>query len=167
ILWNDLPYDRSNPSTWTEPVSRLGMYSQKPFVESVNTPKLHNAFDQLIGKDRWIPCRSVGTFPVRFPSTQQPIDTGKHVDASFPGNDPNNFLEWRVNVQSKGRALLMLILFSDVDALDAPTIIYKGSNIDVARLLFTDGDFVLSLTELAYKIYELSHMEAVYDTCKA
>lgn len=95
ILWNDLPCNKSDPSTWIEPVIRLGMYIDEPFINSVNTLKLHIAFNQLIGKDKWIPCRSVGTFPVRFPSVQQPADTGKHVDASFPGNDVNNYLEWR------------------------------------------------------------------------
>src|SRR5690606_28837951 len=32
-----------------------------------------------------------------------------------------DFLEWRANVTSKGRALLMLFLFSDVGDRDAPT----------------------------------------------
>ncbi|QNF33652.1 phytanoyl-CoA dioxygenase family protein [Adhaeribacter swui] len=167
ILWNDLPCDRSNPSTWTEPVIRLGMYTQEPFVESVNTLKLHNAFNQLIGKDRWLPCRNVGTFPIRFPSDKQPNDTGKHVDASFPGNDPNNYFEWRVNVKSKGRALLMLILYSDVSENDAPTIIYKGSHLDMAKLLSKEGDLGLSFMELANKLDALPQREEVYATGKA
>lgn len=167
ILWNDLPCDKSNPSTWTAPVIRLGTYTNEPFVNSVNTPKLHSAFDQLIGKEKWIPCRAVGTFPVRFQSGQQPNDTGKHVDASFPGNDPNNFLEWRVNVKSKGRALLMLILYSDVSESDAPTVIYEGSHIDVARLLSKEGDLGLSFMELAGKLSELPKRKEVYAAGKA
>jgi len=154
-LWNDIPYDRSDPSTWTAPVVRLGMYAQPPFVESINTPRLHSAFNQLVGEGRWIPCRSVGTFPVRFPSAVQPNDNGKHVDASFPGNDPNNYFEWRINVTSKGRALLMLVLYSDVGEHDAPTIIDKGSHIDVAKLLREEGDDGLSFMELASKVNEL------------
>ena len=167
ILWNDLPCNKSDPSTWIEPVIRLGMYIDEPFINSVNTLTLHIAFNQLIGKDKWIPCRSVGTFPVRFPSVQQPADTGKHVDASFPGNDVNNYLEWRVNVKSKGRALLMLILYSDVSIHDAPTVIYKGSHIDVAKLLSTKGDAGLSFMELAGKLDELPKRKEVYATGKA
>jgi hypothetical protein len=167
ILWNDLPCDRSNPSTWVEPVIRLGMYTNEPFVNSVNTPKLLSAFNEVIGKDKWIPCRSVGTFPVRFPSDQQPNDTGKHVDASFPGNDPNNFFEWRVNVKSKGRALLMLVLYSDVSENDAPTVIYEGSHIDVARLLYKEGDSGLSFMELAGKLDKLPKRKEVFATGKA
>jgi hypothetical protein len=167
ILWDDLLCDRSDPTTWTEPVIRLGMYTHPPFIDSINTAKLYHAFNQLVGPDRWIPCRSMGTFPVRFPSAQMPNDTGKHVDASFPGNDPDNYLEWRVNLKSKGRALLMLVLFSDVSEADAPTVIYKGSHLDVARLLSKEGDWGLSFMELAEKVERLPKREEVYATGKA
>lgn len=167
ILWNDLPCERSNPQTWTEPVIRLGMYTQPPFIESLNTKKIHLIFDQLVGKDRWIPCRNVGTFPIRFPSIQKPNDTGKHVDASFAGHDPNNYLEWRINVRSKGRALLMLVLYSEVSENDAPTIIYEGSHIDVAKLLAKEGEFGLSFMQLANKLDELPKRKEVYATGKA
>lgn len=167
ILWNDLPCDRSDPSSWKEPVIRLGMYTQQPFIESLNTEKLNCSFNQLIGEGKWIPCQSVGTFPVRFPSGQQPNDTGKHVDAGFPGNDPGNYFEWRVNVKSKGRALLMLVLYSDVSENDAPTIIYESSHIDIARLLAKEGDSGLSFIELARKIEELPNRKEVYAIGKA
>jgi hypothetical protein len=167
ILWSDLPCDRLNPSTWTKPVIRLGMYSQQPFVESLNTPKLIATFNQLVGEGKWIPCRNVGTFPVRFPSTHQPNDTGKHVDVSFPGNEPTNYFEWRANIKSKGRALLMLVLYSDVSKNDAPTIVYEGSHIDIARLLWQEGDFGLSFMQLAGKIDGLPTRKAVYATGKA
>ena len=166
-LWNDIPFERSDPDSWIEPVIRLGMYTQQPFIESVNTGKLYSAFDQLIGKNRWIPCRSVGTFPVRFPSVHQPKDTGKHVDAGFPGDDPGNYPEWRVNLRSKGRALLMLALYSDVSENDAPTVIYEGSHVDVARLLSKEHDRGLSFMELASRLDELPKRKEVYATGRA
>lgn len=167
ILWKDIPFERSNPNSWTEPVFRLGMYSSKPFVDSVNTPQLHNAFNQLVGENIWIECRSVGTFPIRFPAEKQANDTGKHVDASFAGTDPKNYLEWRVNVKSKGRVLLILVLYSDVSENDAPTIVYKGSHIDVAKLLADKGDWGLSFTELANKLNELPQRDEVQSIGKA
>lgn len=167
ILWNDIPFERYNPQTWTEPVVRLGMYSQQPFIDSVNTLKLHSAFNQLIGFNKWIPCQSVGTFPVRFPGDKQPNDTGKHVDASFPGDDAANYFEWRVNVRSKGRALLMLVLYSDVSETDAPTIIYEKSHIDVAKLLYPEGDSGLSFISLSSKLNGLPKREGTYATGKA
>ena len=33
----------------------------------VNTPALHEAFDQLVGPGRWVPRTGLGTFPIRFP----------------------------------------------------------------------------------------------------
>lgn len=167
ILWDDLPCNKSNSATWTDPVIRLGMYTDQPFIDSINTAKLKNAFNQLVGVDRWIPCRSVGTFPVRFPSVQVPNDTGKHVDASFPGTDPRNYLEWRVNIKSKGRALLMLVLYSDVSEADAPTVVYKGSHLDVARILSKEDNWGLSFMELAGKVEALPKREEVYATGKA
>lgn len=166
-LWQDIPFERSNPESWVEPVVRLGMYAQQPFQDSLNTAGLHSAFDQLVGQGKWIPCRSVGTFPVRFPAEKQPNDLGKHVDASFPGEDPNNYFEWRVNARSKGRALLMLALYSDVSENDAPTVIYEGSHLDVARLLSREGDQGLSFMELAGRLDDLPKRKAVHATGKA
>lgn len=151
ILWQDTGCDRDNPATWTKPVIRLGLYGQQPFAEAANTPVLHDAFDGLVGKGRWLLRNNLGTFPVRFPSADDPGDTGWHIDASFalPSTDPNDFLDWRINVSSEGRALLMLFLFSDVGENDAPTRIRAGSHLDIARRLAPAGEDGLSLRELA------------------
>lgn len=148
ILWRDSGCDPDNAATWTKPVIRLGMFGQKPFLDSANTPVLHAAYDQLAGAGRWLPCRSMGTFPVRFPSATDPGDSGWHVDASFGWEHPD-FMEWRVNVASRGRALLMLFLFSDIGERDAPTRIRRGSHLDMARQLAPAGDAGLTLRELA------------------
>lgn len=148
ILWRDTGCDPDDASTWTRPVIRLGHYSQAPFIAAANTPILHAAFDQLVGRDHWHPCMSVGTFPVRFPSPDDPGDAGWHIDVSFGLDDPD-FLAWRANVVSKGRALLMLMLFSDVGEADAPTRIRAGSHRDIARMLAPAGEAGLSLRELA------------------
>ncbi|CAN1723593.1 protein of unknown function [Hyphomicrobium sp. 1Nfss2.1] len=57
-------------------------------------------------------------------------------------------MDWRVNVVSKGRALLMLFLFSNVGERDAPTRIRVGSHADIARALAPAGDAGLTLREL-------------------
>jgi hypothetical protein len=151
ILWRDTGCDERNPASWTKPVIRLGMYGQEPFARAANTPVLHKAFDQLVGPGRWRPRVDLGTFPIRFPSPADPGDTGWHIDTSFPPEiaDANDFLNWRANVTSKGRALLMLFLFSDVGENDAPTRIRTGSHLDIARMLAPAGERGLSLRELA------------------
>jgi hypothetical protein len=83
ILWKDTGCDPADPSTWTKAVIRLGNYDQEPFRKAANMPALHEAFDQLMGKGKWLPRNSLGTFPVRFPSEESPSDTGWHGKASF------------------------------------------------------------------------------------
>jgi hypothetical protein len=151
ILWRDTGCDPDDPATWTKPVIRLGMYGDAPFARAANTPVLHEAFDLLVGPDRWLPRQDLGTFPVRFPSAEDPGDAGWHIDVSFDpgGTNPYDYLSWRANVASKGRALLMLFLFSDVGPDDAPTRIRAGSHIDIARMLAPAGEDGISLRDLA------------------
>src|SRR5260221_1124966 len=167
ILWKDTGCHPTDADTWTKPVIRLGFYSQEPFLKAVNTPALCAAFDQLVGKRNWVGRSSIGTFPVRFPGTKDPRDTGWHVDGSFPGSGSADFSTWRVNVKSKGRALLMLFLFSDVTDPDAPTRIRTGSHLDVARLLAARGDDGMSFMELAGKLEITSERRQVLATGKA
>jgi hypothetical protein len=148
MLWAATGCDPDDPATWTQPVIRLGMFTQPPFIDAANTPRLHAAFDQLVGQGRWRPPAAVGTFPVRFPSAVDAGDTGWHIDMSF-GTDTPDFMSWRANVHSKGRALLMLFLFSDVGEHDAPTRIRVGSHADIARRLAPAGEQGLTLRELA------------------
>jgi hypothetical protein len=145
ILWKDTGCDPDNPTTWTKPVIRLGDYPQPPFREAANMPILYEAFDSLVGKGRWLPRYSLGTFPIRFPSPEEPGDTGWHAEASFAGDDGS----WRLNVNSKGRSLLMLFLFSDIDEETAPTRILVGSHLDVPKMLQPAGENGLSFIELA------------------
>src|SRR5438552_18428000 len=84
ILWRDVGASPDDPSTWTQPVVRLGMYGGPPFREAANTRRLHTAFDQLVGEGGWLPRTDLGTFPVRFPSDEAPGDDGWHIDTSFP-----------------------------------------------------------------------------------
>ena len=151
ILWRDTGSLENDPKTWTKPVIRLGIYSQEPFVQAANTPLLHQAFDQLAGANRWLPRTSLGTFPIRFPSRKDPGDAGWHIDTSFPPDtgDTGDYFDWRVNVNSKGRALLMLFLFSDIGEKDAPTRIRVASHLDVASMLAPFGERGRSLKELA------------------
>lgn len=167
ILWQDLPGDPKDPSSWTQPVIRLGEYFQEPFQKAANTPQLIKAYDQLAGAGNWLPRMSLGSFPVRFPSQEEPKDTGWHVDASFPGENAHNYFEWRINVQSKGRALLMLFLFSDVGENDAPTRIRVGSHLDVAKILAPAGDAGLSFMELAQQLNDTDERVEAFATGQA
>lgn len=147
-LWAEIGLSPDEPHTWTKPVVRVASKSTPAFVQAANTDRLHAAFNQLVGEDRWISPTGLGTFPIRFPSSEAPGDDGWHVDVSFGLENPD-FMEWRANVKSSERALLMLFLLSDVGADDAPTRIRRGSHATIARELLPYGERGATLRELS------------------
>lgn len=167
ILWRETGCNPDDPATWTKPVVWLGNYNQPPFREAANTPELHRAFDQLVGPGRWIPRTGLGSFPIRFPSSEESGDSGWHVDAGFPGDQPDDYLQWRINVYSKGRALLMLFLFSDIGRMDAPTRIRVGSHLEVSAILKPAGEAGMTAIELATKLAATAHLTEVAATGEA
>ena len=167
ILWQQTGCSPDDPETWMQPVIRIGELTDEPFLKAANTEILHSAFDQLVGENNWIPKESLGSFPIRFPSKEPAVDTGWHVDASFPGEDLGNYFEWRINVASKSRGLLMLFLFSDVTDQDAPTILKIGSHLDVATILAPVGEKGLSFMELAQQLNTIPERQEALATGKA
>lgn len=146
-LWAATGLSPDEPQHWTQPVIRIASMSTPAFVQAANTPRLHRAYDQLAGPGRWIAPQGLGTFPIRFPSPDAPGDDGWHVDMSF--GDSADFMDWRANVKSSGRALLMLFLFSDVGPDDAPTRIRKGSHATIARELLPYSEAGATLRQLS------------------
>ncbi|MGL4178434.1 MAG: phytanoyl-CoA dioxygenase family protein [Dermatophilaceae bacterium] len=146
-LWRAVGYDRDDPSTWAEPVRWVPYLTGEPFARAADAPALVDALDTLVGPDRWVPRREVGSFPLRFPHPDEPDDAGWHIDASFlpDGVEPRvetfgGYTDWRVNVSSKGRAALLLFLFSEIGEQDAPTRIRVGSHLDVPAVLAPYGE---------------------------
>jgi hypothetical protein len=119
VIWSELTQRgllRDEPSTWTEPVVRIPCPEGGPFAEAGTAPLLREACDQLIGPSRWWRRAGVGgTIPVRFPSESDRGDAGWHIEASYQTGG-----QWRVNAGSRGRGLLALYLFTDVDRASAP-----------------------------------------------
>lgn len=147
-LWGAMGLSPDRPEGWDRPVIRLGFQTAPPFVAAANTPRLHRAYDQLAGPGRWLPPGGLGTIPVRFPVAAPPGDDGWHVDVSF-GTDQPDFMDWRANVKSSGRALLMLFLLSDVGPRDAPTRIRVASHRVIARELLPFGEAGATLRQLS------------------
>jgi hypothetical protein len=147
LLWSQIDAEPDDPSTWRQPVYWVGDMAQEPFARAANTPALHDAFDTLVGPGRWRPRGSLGAFPLRFPHVDEPDDAGWHIDASFPSPDTGEYT-W-VNVHSRGRALLMLFLFTAVGEADAPTRIRIGSHHDTPAVLEPYGDRGVSMFTIA------------------
>lgn len=151
-LWADIGLSADEPNNWTKPVVRVPSKSTAAFLEASNTPSLHAAFDQLVGPSRWLAPTGLGTFVIRFPSPEAPNDDGWHIDVSLGFEHPD-FMEWRANIKSSGRALLMLFLLSDVGPDDAPTRIRRGSHAAIAKELLPYGEQGATLRQLSAKGY--------------
>ena len=135
LLWPKIGCHADLPHAWIRPVIRCPSWDAAPFTHAVNTSRLHASFDQLVGRGRWRARRNPGLFVIRFPSQGDPGDAGWHIDGSFDVGG-----EWWVNLRSRGRALLMLFLFTDVGPDDAPTRILVGSHLDVPPVLEPLGE---------------------------
>ncbi|GAA4983995.1 phytanoyl-CoA dioxygenase family protein [Actinopolymorpha pittospori] len=143
VIWDRLAeqgVSRTDPSSWSAPVVRIncpeGGTEGRPFAAAGTAKPLWEAYDQLIGPDRWWKREGIGgTLPVRFPSTEDPGDAGWHVESSFPVGDT-----WRTNVRSRDRGLLALFLLTDVGPDDAPTRVRAGSHVDAAKVLARGGE---------------------------
>jgi hypothetical protein len=127
---------RNTPGTWTAPTVPLPCPDSEPFAIAAASPKLHTAYDRLIGKGRWTKRRGVGgEVPVRFPSEEWPGNTGYHVEGNWWGGD-----EYWTNVRSRGRGLTAFFLFSDIGPSDAPTRLVVGSHLYVPWVLAQAGE---------------------------
>ena len=139
VVWADLGelgIEREDRATWTRPLVWIPCPEGGPFVEAGTSPVLWDAYDQLIGPDRWPPRQGVGGhIPVRFPAEVDPGYAGWHFDSGTPRGDKT----W-ASVHSPTRALLSLFLFTDVGEDDSPTLLLRGSHLDVAAVLGGAGD---------------------------
>ena len=115
--------DPLDPATWTKPVVRFACPEGPAFAAAGTSAALSAVYDELLAPGGWIPPRGVGgTVPVRFPSTTDPGDAGWHIDGSYDVDG-----RWWVNVQSRGRGLLVLFLFTDVGDQDAPILVHRAT----------------------------------------
>ena len=117
------------------PVQRVLASVDPAVVATANTTRLTDAFDRVVGPGAWSPIRGMGSFVARFPSEADPGDAGWHCDGGFL-RDGGYWL----NARSEGRALLVLLLYTDVGPDDAPTRLRLGSHRVVAPILEPYGE---------------------------
>lgn len=59
-LWAEIGLSPDRPDGWTRPVVRVASKATRPFIAAANTPRLHSAYDRLVGKGRWIAPQGLG-----------------------------------------------------------------------------------------------------------
>lgn len=162
LLWQETGCDPDDPATWRDPVVWVAGMAQAPFAAAANSPALLEAFDLLVGEGRWEPRFSLGSFPLRFPHAEEPDDAGWHIEGGYLPEGEDWYF---TNLRSRGRALLMLFLFSEVTEEDAPTRIRVGSHLGVPPLLEPYGEAGVSGLTIAPKLVEATaHRPLAYAT---
>jgi hypothetical protein len=136
VLWEQLDEHRDDPTTWKRPVVRIGHQSDPAFGRAATAHRWVAAIHEVAGPDAAPTPWMGGTIAIRFPVEGDPGDDGWHVDGSYLGPDGG----WWLNRVSRDRALLMLVLLSDVGVDDAPTRIRVGSHRDIPEVLTAFGD---------------------------
>ncbi|MGH9222801.1 MAG: phytanoyl-CoA dioxygenase [Acidimicrobiales bacterium] len=166
-LWAASGIDRHDRSAWTSPVLRVAGSRSAPFVAAINTDRLCGAIDDLVGPGRWQRRTGYGTFPIRFPSEADPGDAGWHMDGSYRLDDEPPPWNLGLNLWSKGRALLLLMLFSDVGDDDVPTRIRVGSHRDVTAALVPLGERGANFGEVTRRSHAFMDRPVAYATGRA
>ena len=123
-----------DPATWP-PLVHIDSLGGGLLDAAATSPALTAAYDELIGPGRWTPqVYAGGAVAVRFPSEDR-ASAGYHIEGSYDG--PGGY--W-VNVRSRARGLLALLLFTDVSPDDAPTRLVCGSHLHVPEFLAPHGE---------------------------
>jgi hypothetical protein len=136
LLWEQIDEDPTDPSTWTRPVVRVGSQTDPAFSDAAQSSRWVEAIGEVAGATADPTPWMGGTFAIRFPVDADPGDDGWHIEGSFLGPDG----WWWTNHWSKERALLMIVLLSDVGEDDAPTRIRVGSHVHMPDALMPYGD---------------------------
>lgn len=139
--WSELGVDPLDRATWPGPVAHRGLGGDL-VREAAASPMLCDAIDKVAGAGQWRATQNLGLFVARFPTGEDSKDWGWHIDSSFHPQDlpwPEGREDWSVNVHSRGRALLLLPLWTEVGEGDAPTRIRVGSHLDTAAALAPFG----------------------------
>ena len=136
-LGREMGLSPDQPETWTQAKICLTTFDANCFLTAATATRVTGAFDDLAGAGRWQPVTRMGSFPIRFPNRPEtePDDKDWHIEASW--GDPGE--PGRTDVFCKAHLLLVLFLFSDIDADGGATRIKVGSHLEMARRLEPHG----------------------------
>ena len=133
---------RGDPGSWPPLVQGMDDLAGEPLLAAYLAPGLTAAYDELIGPGRWersVRSADIGeTVVVRFPAEGERANAGYHIEGSYAAPDGSG--AYWVNIRSRNRGLLALILFTDVRRHDAPTRLLCGSHLAVPRFLAPYGE---------------------------
>lgn len=145
-LWKQTGLAPDDPATWTKPLVHLKTTLTGPLAEPVFTQRMFDAFDDLMGENRWNYSPSLGWWPISFPNFEekpwQAPETGWHVDG----------IQFHHHLNSPNQGLLSIFLFSDIAPGDGGTALSLGSHKITARILQDAEPDGLDVHELTKRV---------------
>lgn len=163
LVWERLPEDREDRSTWQRAGTVLEEIIEGPAVEEMFTRRYVDALDDLLGEGRWRgPLSGLGFLPIRFAGFAEPPwtppDKGWHLDG-------NHFHH---RLCSPEQAAVGIELLTDIDPGGGGTAVKPGSHRFAARVLADAEPDGLAVRELGPPIQQATaHLEGVELTGRA
>ncbi|HYF49681.1 MAG TPA: hypothetical protein VEJ63_09760 [Planctomycetota bacterium] len=149
VIWKKIGLPEDDPAGWTKPVVHLQEGIKGGPVEKCFTPRLWDAFDDVMGEGRYNKGMWLGWWPVAFPGFDKPPWTepqkGWHVDGQ----------QFHHHVDSADQGLLPIFIFSQIDPGDGGTCLEERSHFKTARVLRDSEPGGLDVHELAKRVNAL------------
>jgi len=146
IIWDKIGLRENDPSGWTKPVVHLQEGISGGPVEQCFTPRLWDAFDDVMGERRYNQGQGLGWWPVAFPGFDKPPWTepakGWHIDGQ----------QFHHHVDSADQGLLPIFIFSKIEPGDGGTCLEECSHFKTARILRDSEPEGLSVVDLAKRV---------------
>lgn len=145
-LWEKMGLREDDPAGWKQPLVHIKeALGGAPFSE-VWTQRVFDAFDDLMGAERYRKPQTIGWFPVSFPGFEAPPwrapEKGWHVDG----------IQFHHHVYSRDQGLLPIVILSDIGPGDGGTAIDLGSHKLAARILAESEPAGLDIQELGKRV---------------
>ena len=147
-LWDAMPEDRSDSSTWDRPGFLLHHSIRDSVYPELFTDKLRAAISDLLGEDRWTEAGRLEYHPIKFPNSEPPWsfpDTGWHVD----GDWFHHYLD------GVFQPLVLLPAWTDIKPHGGATVVKPGSHKHAARIVADADPEGLNNREISEKAREV------------
>jgi hypothetical protein len=146
-VWKRMELREEEPSGWNRSMVHVRTPFGGPPYDEIFTPRLHGAFDDLMGAGGWKNLDTGLGWYVAFPGHDAPPwhvpRTGWHVEGDF-----------QHRVDSPEWGLVPVFLFSDIGPGDGGTVIAQGTHRTTARILAAADAAGMGEAELNRRVAE-------------
>jgi hypothetical protein len=154
-VWEIIPENPLDPSTWTRPAVEIQRVIKSPTAQEIFTKRYTDSVNELVGEGLWkTNMDSFGWIPIRFPGFASPSSfppaSGWHVDG----------MNFNHRLTSGEVALAGMELYTDIERNGGGTVLRIGSHKYIGNIISEHSAQGISYEELYRISNEASHFEA-------